>query len=110
MVDSAAAVPACARAVDAERRGTKGHSASGTDPFVPWRSGATERVQAGAEGGESAIGPRAAKVTVTVEVTVAGTRQVWRLRDPTRTRLPALLVLKTEVRIVPQKRSGPKVP
>src|SRR5919197_988297 len=50
----------------------------------------------------------AANVTVTVEVTVGGTRQVCRLRVPTRTRLPALLRLNTGVRIVPQKRSGPK--
>jgi hypothetical protein len=58
MIDSAAAVPACARAVirpTHPRRGTKGHSASGTGPFVPWRSGAAERVQAGAGVVESAI-------------------------------------------------------
>jgi hypothetical protein len=53
----------------------------------------------------------AAKVTVTDLVTVAGTRQVWRLRVPTRLRLPVLLsVRNTDVRTVPQKRSGPKVP
>jgi hypothetical protein len=55
MVDSAAAVPAWARAVDAGRRGPKGDSAGGTGPFGPWRSGAAERVQAGAGVVESAI-------------------------------------------------------
>jgi hypothetical protein len=55
MVESASAVAACARAVDAGRRGPKGHSARGTGPFGPWRSGATGRVQAGAAGVESAI-------------------------------------------------------
>jgi hypothetical protein len=55
MVGSAAAVRACARAVDAGRRGTKGHSACCTGPFVPWRSGATERVQACTAVVESAI-------------------------------------------------------
>jgi hypothetical protein len=55
MIDSAAAVPACARAVDAGRRGPKGHSARGTGPFGPWRSGAAERVQAGAGVVESVI-------------------------------------------------------
>jgi hypothetical protein len=48
-------VPACARAVDAGRRGPKGHSARGTGPFGPWRSGAAERVQAGAGVVESVI-------------------------------------------------------
>jgi putative intracellular protease/amidase len=53
----------------------------------------------------------AAKVTVSDEVTVDGTRQVWRLRNPTRLRLPVVLsVRNTAVRKVPQKRSGPKVP
>jgi hypothetical protein len=46
MTESAAAVAVCARAVDAGRRGPKGHSAGGTGPFGPWRSGAAERVQA----------------------------------------------------------------
>jgi hypothetical protein len=48
MIESAAAVLACTRTVDAGRRGPKGHSAGGTGPFGPWRSGAAERVQAGA--------------------------------------------------------------
>jgi hypothetical protein len=48
-------VPGYARAVDAGRRGAKGHSACGTGPFGAWRSGAAERVQAGATVVESAI-------------------------------------------------------
>ena len=49
MVGSAAAVPACARAViqpTHPRRGPKGHSAGGTGRvgWHPWRSGAAERV------------------------------------------------------------------
>jgi hypothetical protein len=58
MVGSAAGVHACARAViwpTHPRRGTKGNSACGTGPFVPWRSGATERVQASAAVVEPAI-------------------------------------------------------
>src|SRR3954468_22450061 len=55
MVDSASAVPACARAVDAGRRTAKGIRAGCPDPFAGWRSGAAERVQAGAGGVESAI-------------------------------------------------------
>jgi hypothetical protein len=61
MVDCAAAVPACARAVMSPthpRRGPKGHSACGTGwvgAAFPWRSGAAERVQAGAGVGQSAI-------------------------------------------------------
>jgi hypothetical protein len=41
--------------VDAGRRGPKGNSACGTGPFGTWRSGAAERVQAGAGVVESAI-------------------------------------------------------
>ena len=58
MIDSAAAVLACARAViwpAHPRRGPKGNSACGTGPFGTWRSGAAERVQAGAAVVESAI-------------------------------------------------------
>src|SRR5882724_1487505 len=55
MIDSMAVVPACARAVDAGRRGPKGNSAGCPGPFGPWRSGAAERVQAGAGVAESAI-------------------------------------------------------
>jgi hypothetical protein len=55
MIGSAAAVPACARAADAGRRGPEGHSAGGTGAFGPWRSGAAERVQAGAGVVESVI-------------------------------------------------------
>jgi hypothetical protein len=55
MVGSAAAVLACARAVDAGRRGPKGNSACGTGPFGTWRSGAAERVQASAGVVESVI-------------------------------------------------------
>jgi hypothetical protein len=55
MIDSAARVPACARAVDAGRRTPKGCCASGTAPFGGWRSGAAERVQAGAWVVESVI-------------------------------------------------------
>ena len=58
MIDSAAAVPACARAVmwpTHPRRGRKGNSACGTGPFGTWRSGAAERVQAGAGVVESVI-------------------------------------------------------
>ena len=55
MVESAATAAACARAVDAGRRGPKGHSVSDTGPFGPWRSGAADRVQAGAGVVESAI-------------------------------------------------------
>jgi hypothetical protein len=55
MVDSAAAVPACARAVDAGRRTAKGCRAGCPAPFGGWRSGAAERVQASAAVVESAI-------------------------------------------------------
>jgi hypothetical protein len=55
MVGSAAAVLACARAVDAGRRTAKGSRAGCPAPFGGWRSGAAERVQAGAGGVESAI-------------------------------------------------------
>ena len=63
--------------------------------------------------GAIAVGRRhagyAAKVTVTVATTVGGIWQRWRLRVPTRLRLPvALSVLNTVVWTVPQKRSGPK--
>ena len=55
MIDSAAAVPGCARAVDAGRRTAKWHTAGGTGHFGGWRSGAAERVQAGAGVVESVI-------------------------------------------------------
>ena len=55
MVGSAAAVPACARAVDAGRRTPKGSRAGCPAPFGGWRSGAAERVQAGTGVAESAI-------------------------------------------------------
>jgi hypothetical protein len=57
MVGSAAAVLACARAVDAGRRTAKGSRAGcpGWAGWHPgWRSGATERVQASAAVVESA--------------------------------------------------------
>jgi len=55
MIDSASVVPACARAVDAARRTAKGIRAGCPDPFAGWRSGAAERVQAGARGVELVI-------------------------------------------------------
>jgi len=55
MVDSAASVLACARAVDAGRRTPKGCRAGCPAPFGGWRSGAAERVQASAVVVESAI-------------------------------------------------------
>jgi hypothetical protein len=55
MIESAAAVPACARTVDAGRRTQKWHSARGTGRLGGWRSGATQRVQAGAGVAESVI-------------------------------------------------------
>ena len=55
MIDSMAAVAACLRAVDAGRRGLKGDSATGTDPFRTWRTGAAERGQAAAGVVESLI-------------------------------------------------------
>jgi hypothetical protein len=45
MVDSAAGAVRCACIADAERRGQKVHSASGTGAFGPWRSCAARRVQ-----------------------------------------------------------------
>jgi hypothetical protein len=48
-----------------------------------------------------AIAHCAANVTVTAEVTFDGTRQVWRLRVPTRLRSPFASRLKTPVRTVP---------
>jgi hypothetical protein len=58
MIDSASAVPACARAViqpTHPRRTAKGSRAGCPAPFAAWRSGAAERVQAGAGGVESVI-------------------------------------------------------
>lgn len=55
MIESAAVVAACARSVDAGRYGTEGHSAGGTGPFGPCRSGAAERAQADARVVESVI-------------------------------------------------------
>jgi hypothetical protein len=55
MVGSAAAVLACARAVDAGRRTAKGSRAGCPAPFGGWRSGAAERVQASAGDVESVI-------------------------------------------------------
>jgi hypothetical protein len=55
MIDSASAVPACARAVDAGRRTAKGSRAGCPTPFAGWRSGAADRVQASAGVVESAI-------------------------------------------------------
>jgi hypothetical protein len=43
--DSAAGAAICARIADAGRHGQKGHSASGTGAFGPWRSCAARRVQ-----------------------------------------------------------------
>jgi hypothetical protein len=54
MIGSASAVPACARAVDAGRRTPKGSRAGCPAAFGGWRSGAAERVQAGA--GDAEIG------------------------------------------------------
>jgi hypothetical protein len=55
MIDSMAGMAACLRAVDAGRRGLKGDSATGTDPFRTWRTGAAERGQAAAGVVESVI-------------------------------------------------------
>jgi hypothetical protein len=55
MIDFAAVVPGCARAADAGRRTPKWHIAGGTGHFGGWRSGAAERVQAGARVAESII-------------------------------------------------------
>jgi hypothetical protein len=61
MIDPAAAGPGCARAADAGRRTANRHSAGGTGRFCGWRSGAAERVQAGAGIVESVIYPAAAQ-------------------------------------------------
>ncbi|MEA2217895.1 MAG: hypothetical protein QOJ35_521, partial [Solirubrobacteraceae bacterium] len=57
MVGSAATAVRCPCIVDAERRGTKVDSASGTDAFGPWRSCAARRGQVAVVVVESAIYP-----------------------------------------------------